>query len=410
MLSGAAARVLPGAMPIPVVKLRNKADRRARSGHPWVFSNEIADDVSQLPVGGAVDVVDHSGAFLGRGTANPHSLISVRILTRQRADLDAPGWWIDRLRAAARYRESIYPGRGSLRLVSAEGDGLSGLVVDRYTSVEDGRAVLAVQLNSVGTDSRRAVLEEALRAVFDPAAAVLRNEGKTRGLEGLPEERAPWFGEVPEGVVIDELGVRMAIDPMGGQKTGHFYDQAENRRFAGSLCQDRDVLDVYSHTGSWALHALVGGARSALVVDRSEEACGRAVENAALNGAADRLEALVGDAHQVLASLSGKSFGAVVLDPPAFAKTRKTAGNALRGYEEVNELAIRLVAPGGFFFTSSCSYHVEEDRYLEAVSAAARKAKRAVRIVRRGEQAPDHPVVPWIPETRYLKSYALQVE
>jgi 23S rRNA (cytosine1962-C5)-methyltransferase len=169
-------------------------------------------------------------------------------------------------------------------------------------------------------------------------------------------------------------------------------------------------LDVYAHTGSWALHALVAGAESALVVDRSEECCARAVENAALNGVSDRLDVLHGDAHKALAALSGKAFGVVILDPPAFAKTRKTAGNALRGYQDINELAIRLVAPGGFFFTSSCSYHVEEDRFLEAVSEAARAAKRSIRLVRRGEQAPDHPIIPWVPETRYLKSYAICVE
>jgi 23S rRNA (cytosine1962-C5)-methyltransferase len=379
-------------------------DRRIRGGHPWVFSNEIADDVAALPDGGAVDVVDSSGAFLGRGTSNPRSLISVRLLAKTRVDLDNPRWWTDRIRAAAAYREAIYPGRRSLRLVSSEGDGLSGLIVDRYDDV------LAVQLTTAGTDRRKDLLAEALRAALRPASAVLRNDGRMRALEGLPEERAAWFGDVPASVEIEELGARFSIDPLGGQKTGHFYDQAENRRFAGRLCRGRTVLDVYAHTGAWGVHALVGGAERVTAVDRAEEACRRAQANAALNGFGDRFEARVGDAREVLHSLQGSAFGAVILDPPAFAKSRKTAGNALRGYREINELGLRLVAPGGFLFTSSCSYHVEEDRFLEVVVDAARAVGRAIRLVRRGEQSPDHPVVPAIPESRYLKSLALEVE
>jgi 23S rRNA (cytosine1962-C5)-methyltransferase len=387
------------------VRLKPKHDPRVRGGHPWVFSNEIADDVGGLESGGAVEVFDAKGTFLGVGIANPNSLIAIRILSRKRGvDLDSPDWWTARIRAAAAYRAAVYPDRASLRMVNAEGDGLSGLIVDRYGDH------LAVQLNAVGTERRRGLLEVALREALSPASAVLRSEGKARQLEGLPDERAVWFGEPPESVVIDELGVRMRIALLGGQKTGHFFDQAENRAFAGKLCRGRTVLDVYAHTGSWALHALAGGAARATVIDRSEEACGRAVENAALNGVSDRLEAVCGDAHDTLRALSGEAYGAVILDPPAFAKSRKTAGNAIRGYREINELAIRLVAPGGLFFTSSCSYHAEEERFVEAVAEAARAARRSIRIIRRGEQAPDHPMVPWIPETRYLKSLALYVD
>lgn len=384
------------------LRLRPKADRRIRAGHPWIFSNEIAGDVGALPVGGAVDVADASGQFLGRGYANPRSLIAVRLLSRERVDLDDAAFWTARITAAAAHRARIYPGRQSLRLVNAESDGLPGLIVDRYGSL------LAVQLTAAGTDLRREVLATALRSALDPAGAVLRNEGKHRELEGLPEERAAWFGAVPERVEIDELGARMIVEPLGAQKTGHFFDQAENRRFAATLCRGCRVLDLYSYTGGFAVHALVGGAASALAVDRSAPALDRAVENARLNGAS--LSTVVGDVSQVLAGLGEARFDVVSVDPPAFAKSRKTAGNALRGYADVNAAALRRVAPGGLLFTSSCSHHVEEARFEEMIAAVARQAGRRLRLVRRGEQAPDHPVVPGIPETRYLKHLVYRVD
>lgn len=392
-------------MTIPALRLRPKHDRRIKAGHPWVFSNELDGGVGSLPPGGVVDVHDAGGAFLGRGYANPHSLISVRILSRQRDDIDHPAFWAHRLREARAYREAVYPDRRSLRLVHAEGDGLPGLVVDAY----DGW--LAVQLTTLGTDRRKEIIEQALREVFAPKGAVLRSEGRARQLEGLEDERAVWFGDPPDEVEIDEYGVTFRVPLLGGQKTGHFFDQADNRRFAGSLCHGRTVLDVYAHTAGWALHALRHGAVSATAVDKSAECVGRMRINAELNGVSDRLEILESEGKLALQQLLGRSarFGAVVLDPPAFAKTRKSAGAALRGYREINALGLSLVEPGGFLFTSSCSFHVHEDRFLEEIAQAARLAGRRLRLVRRGDQAADHPVALAVPETRYLKSFAFQV-
>jgi 23S rRNA (cytosine1962-C5)-methyltransferase len=385
-----------------MIRLRPRADRRIRAGHPWVFSNEIADDVAALPVGGTVDVVDAAGRFLGRGYCNPRSLIAVRLLARDAVDIDTPAFWTARIAAAAAHRARIYPGRESLRVVNAESDGLPGLIVDRYGPV------LAVQLTAAGTDLRRDAIAEALRQALAPTGAVLRNEGRHRALEGLPDERAAWFGEVPERVEIDELGARMIVEPLGAQKTGHFFDQAENRRFAATLCAGRTVLDLYSYTGGFAVHALVAGAAMALAVDRSEAALARAVENARLNGAS--LETRVGDVADVLRALGDRTFDVVSVDPPAFAKSRKTAGNALRGYADVNAAALRRVTPGGLLFTSSCSHHVEEARFEQVIADVAADAGRRLRLIRRGEQAPDHPVVPGIPETRYLKHLAFRVD
>jgi 23S rRNA (cytosine1962-C5)-methyltransferase len=392
-------------MALQKVQLLPKRDRRVRSGHPWVFSNEIDGDVSALPPGGAVDVMDSKGKFLGRGTANPNSLISVRIVSRRRDDIDNAAFWAWRIREAIELRTAALPGRTSMRLVHAEGDGLPGLVVDRYGDW------LAVQLTSLGTETRRDIIRDALMTSAAPTGMVLRSEGRNRQLEGLEDERGPWVGTPPEHVDIDENGVVFRIPLLGGQKTGHFFDQATNRHHAGALCAGKTVLDMYSNSGAWALHALKQGAKSAIAVDKSTDCAERMVVNAELNGFADQFTAVQGEGRKFLQKLNAQQqqFGAVVLDPPAFAKTKKAANNALRGYTEINALGLGLITPGGFLFTSSCSFHVHEDRFIEAVNAGAAIAGRRLRMVRRGEQASDHPVDPAVPESRYLKCYAFEV-
>lgn len=393
-------------MSIPTVKLRNKHDRRVREGHLWVFANEIDGDVPSLPAGGAVDVLDVRGQLLGRGYSNPRSLITVRLLTRRAEDIDGVPFFVERLRRAAARREAALPGRTSLRICHGEADDLPGLVIDRYDDV------LVVQITTLGMETRKELLRAAVIEALAPRAAVLRSEGPSRGLEGLEDERGAWIGEPPDDVEIEEGGVRFRVPIRDGQKTGHFYDQALNRAFAGERCAGRSVLDVYANAGAWGLYALRGGATSVLAVDRSASCCERIAVNAALNGVADKVEVREGDGRTILQALvaEGRRFGAVVLDPPAFAKARKAAGAALRGYREINALGATLVEPGGWLFTSSCSWHVQEDRFIEAVVDGARDAGRRVRLIRRGEQAPDHPMLPEVPETRYLKSLAFLVE
>jgi 23S rRNA (cytosine1962-C5)-methyltransferase len=393
-------------MSTPALHLKPKHEKRARAGHPWVFSNEIVEKAPDIPSGDAVDVLDSKGAFIGKGYWNPASLIAVRILTRNRKDdIDSVIFYEQKLRNALCYRQSVYKDRKSLRLVHAEGDLLPGLVIDRYGDV------LATQITTLGMEKRKDLLRQAVEEVFKPAGAILRSEGRNRQLEGLEDENATWFGDVDEQIIFDEFGVKFAVQPALGQKTGHFFDQAENRFFAGKLCAGKSVLDVYANSGGWALHALNHGADYAITIDKAALNAGRAEENARINGFADKFEAHTAEGRKTLIDMMEQNmrFGAVVLDPPAFAKTRKAAGPALRGYQEINRLGLCLVEPGGFLFTSSCSYHVQEDRYLEAIQTAAREMGRRLRIIRRGQQAPDHPVAPHIPETRYLKSYAFEV-
>lgn len=384
---------------IPEVRLKPRADKRARAGHPWIFSNEIDGSVKDLPPGGAVDVLGPNGAFIAKGYANPHSLIAIRLLTRnRREDIDHPAFYQRRIAEALAYRERVLPGRSSYRMVHAEGDALPGLVIDRLGGV------LAVQLTTLGMDSRKPQLEQALRALgFE--AAVLRNDAPVRELEGLEQGRGPWFGDIPDLVEIEEYGVRFGVGLLEGQKTGHFFDQTDNRHWLGALSKGKTVLDVYANTGGFALHALVNGAEKAVMVEKSEAVCELALANAQRNGVADRLTILCDEGKRTLESLvaEGHRFDVVNLDPPAFAKTKKAVASAVRGYREINALGLSLVQPGGLFGTSSCSFHVHEDTYVDAVAEAARHVGMRLRLSRRGGQGPDHPVTPGIPETRYLK-------
>ena len=390
-------------MTVPAIHLRPKREARLRAGHRWVFSNEIRDDVSALPPGGVVDVYEAGGRFLGRGYANPRSLIAVRLLTANRkADIDSENFFVARLTDAISYRQALYPDRTALRLVHGEADGLPGLTIDRYGDH------LSVQITTLGMESRKDILRGALERVLSPRSAVLRNDARVRELEGLPRERGVWFGE-PETPVIDELGVRFQVDLLEGP--GHPFDQTENRRFAAGLCRDRDVLDVYAKTGAWSMHALSAGAKSTITLDASESSCAALEANAELNSVSDRVKILCDEPKRGLQqmSVSGMRFDAVVLDPPAFAKSRKTASHALRSYGELNALGMSVLKPGGFLFTSSSSYHIDEGRFVQVIHEAARESGLRLRLVRRGEQAPDHPMDPGVPESRYLKSYAFQV-
>lgn len=394
-------------MSIPSIRLERGRAERVRSGHPWVFSNEIAGAVRDLPEGGTVDVLDHRGAFLGRGHANPSSLIAVRLLSRRkREDIDHPAFLAHRIREAIAYRQTVQPGRRSLRLVHGEADGLPGLHVDRYGDV------LAVNLTTAGMEARRDVLRGALREVLEPGAAVLRCDGIEREREGLDPEHGAWFGEIPDHVDIDEHGVRFRVRPLQGQGSPHFYDQATNRARAASLCADRRVLDVYSHDGAWALHALVGGARAAIAVDRAQDACERAQVNGDLNGVGDRLLILKDEGKRTLQGLldAQERFGAVMVDPPPFATSKKAVPGALEGYRDLNRIALALVEPGGLLFTSSHSRPVGEGPFVEALHQAASEIGRRLRIAHRGEQAPDHPIDPVLRESRFLIHFALVVD
>jgi 23S rRNA (cytosine1962-C5)-methyltransferase len=383
--------------------LRKNQDRRVRGGHPWVFSNEVAEMRGAPADGDLVDVMDFRGAFLGRAYYNKKSLICARLLTRGRDEVDV-AFFARRFERALKLRESIYPGAQAVRLVYGESDQLPGLVVDRYGDV------LAVQVLTLGMEVRAEMVREALAQVFRPRGVMRMADSALRTLEGLPIERGVWWGEVPEQILVDIDGFSIEVDLRAGQKTGLFLDQRENRRRAGPRAAGQRVLDLYCYQGEWSLHAARGGATSVLAVDSSAPALAAAKRNAERNGLAERITFRQGDCFDIVRELerSSERFGLVVLDPPALIKSRGALAAGARAYREVNRAAMTLLAEGGTLVTSSCSHHLEDPLFRQVLIEAARAARRPFRVLDWAAEAPDHPQLLAVPETHYLKCAVLQ--
>lgn len=373
---------------------------RAQDGHPWVFAGEIETIGGDFAPGDLVTVVDHRGRFVGRGFINPASLIRVRLLTHRDEQVD-DDFWLARLRAAWELRRSFWA-ESAFRVVFAESDGLPGLVVDRFGPW------LVMQTLALGVEVRRDFLVEALRSLTGCTGVFLRNDAPVRDLEGLPQERGPAPGtppDLPTRVEVTEGDVRLWVDVAEGQKTGHFLDQRLNRAAAARLAPGARVLDAFSYTGGFAIHAARAGAREVLAIEASAWAVGLARENAELNGVADRCRFQEGNAFDLLRTLDQERerFDLVILDPPAFARSREALEGALRGYKEINLRALHLLNPGGYLVTSSCSSHLDPDTFLGVVAGAARDAGRRVLVLEARGQPPDHPILLGYPESRYLK-------
>lgn len=387
----------------PRILLKKNQDRRIRGGHPWVFSNEIGSIEGAPEDGGLVEVTDFRGAFLGRAYWNHQSLISARVLTRGRDEIDA-AFFEKRIERAVRTRQQIFPGERVLRLVHGESDQLPGLVIDRYDDV------LVVQMLTLGIERRADLVREALESVISPRGVVRAGDSPLRALEGLPLERSIWWGEVPEKLEIELEGFRIEADPMAGQKTGLFLDQRLNRRRAEARAQGRRVLDLFCYQGEWALHAARGGADSVLAVDSSEPALAAAARNVERNGFGGRVGFRRGDVFDVVRALerSGERFGLVVLDPPALVKSRKSMAAGARAYRELNRAAMSLLSEEGTLITCSCSHHLDDGLFEQVLLEAARMAHRPFRIAEWSGASPDHPRLLAVPETHYLKCAVLQ--
>ena len=383
--------------------LKKGEDRRVRGGHPWIFSNEVESWQGDVTDGGLVDVTDHRGAFLGRAYVNRHSLITARLLTRGRDEVDT-AFFVKRLERAKRLRDAVYPGEPAVRLVYGESDQLPGLVVDRYGDW------LAVQVLTLGMEQRLVELKAALEQVFEPRGAVLVADSPLRALEGLEQRREAWWGDVPDRVVVSVGGFQVRADLLHGQKTGLFLDQRENRRRAESRAKGRLALDVFCYQGEWAMHLARGGAESVLAVDSSQPALDLARENADANGLSDRIQFLRMDAFDALRRLEreGKRFGLVVLDPPALIKSRRAVAAGARAYREHNRLAMGLLEEDGILVTCSCSHHLDDDLFRQVLLESARAARRPMRVLDWAGEAADHPRLLAVPETHYLKCAVLQ--
>jgi 23S rRNA (cytosine1962-C5)-methyltransferase len=360
-----------------------------------------------LPDGAEADVVDHRGRFLGRGLLSAHSQILCRIYSREQRPLDCDFFRVRLLAAAQRRRDAGLPNdqTDSFRLVFAEGDRLSGLMVDRYGDY------LVLQTPSSAMDQRKDMLVELLEELFQPAGICERNDMALRKQERLSSLRQ-WIRGQPSGPLrIRENGIVYEMDPLEAMKTGHFFDQRENRRWLVPICRDKKVLDAFCYTGGFGLTAALHGARSVLSLDSSEPTLALARANAQLNGVAERIDDRCGDAFDLLRELESENamFDVVVLDPPAFAKRKANIENAARGYKQINLRALRMLPPGGMLLTCSCSSPINRDFFRDIVHEAAGDARRVVRIVAEGGAGPDHPALLNVPETDYLKSLLLEV-
>jgi 23S rRNA (cytosine1962-C5)-methyltransferase len=377
--------------------------KRSRAQHAWVFSNEV-QKVQGAPGPGDTVVVYERKRLLGSAVYNPFSLIRARLYSTLDEEFDV-GFIRRRIAAALEYRRERLPGEDDFRLVYGESDGLPGLVVDKY-----GRHFV-VQAYSVAVDRRLDLVVEALRSLFDVQAVIEKDDFRLRDAEGLPRRQSVLWGEPEPRIVISESGVQYYVDIAAGQKTGYYFDHRLTRRKAREAAARRRTLDVFSYTGSFAINAALGGASWVLAVDASAAAAAIATDNAELNGVGARCRFEVGNAFEFLAELgrNGEQFDLVCLDPPAFIKAQKERDAGLRGYRQINALAMRLLKPGGLFFSSSCSHYLFWQEMLDMLVSAAADAGRGFTILDRSTQGPDHPVLLSMPESEYLRCFVLRV-
>ncbi|MFF2016747.1 class I SAM-dependent rRNA methyltransferase [Paenibacillus sp. NPDC058177] len=459
------------------VILERSRKKRLEQGHPWVYGSEVASVEGEPQAGSLVDIMNHQGRFLASGYYNPASQIRVRVVSHQHLEEMDKAFFVERFTNCLRHRNRFLPGADAYRLVYGEADFLPGLIVDRFGDV------LVVQLLTLGMDKRRAEIVEALVQVMAPRGIYERSDVSVRELEGLEQVTGLLYGECPRHVTVTENGLKLIVDIVEGQKTGYFFDQRENRASiaplmtgwgerSGITLQEVDaedgsrqvlpvnksgkkvtfpywdgatVLECFSHTGSFTLHACKYGAKKVTCLDVSAHAIESAKTNVELNGFSDRVEFVVDDAFQYLRNQvkgleerseratagagqdasgaktakadtakpmtagGGRTFDVVILDPPAFAKTRSAVAGACRGYKDINLHGMKLVNEGGYLVTASCSYHMQPDLFLETIGEAAKDAGKVLRLVEWRAAGKDHPQILGVDEGHYLKFAIFEV-
>ena len=384
------------------VILKPKEERRILSGHQWVFSNEVRETKGIPATGDVVELLTAGGNTVGVGLYHQHSLIAVRLLAPSVETIDEE-FFRKRIMHALELRRKLFPQSETFRLVHSESDFLPGLVIDKFNEY------LSVQTFSYGMDLRLGMICDVLEAILHPTGIVERNESAMRELEQLPQKKSVLRGTIAP-TVVDDCGVHFEVNLLEGQKTGFFLDQRENRHAIRRFSHDAEVLDCFTNDGGFALHAAASGAKHVMGIDSSGEAIARATHNAKLNhlGNVEFVQADVFDELKKLTSAE-RTFDVIVLDPPSFTKSRKNVLAAKQGYKELHASAVRLLRAGGVLLTSSCSHHIEPDVFLEIVITSAQKAGRAVQLLDWRGASPDHPVLPVMSETRYLKFAVVRV-
>ena len=403
--------------PYPKFILSDKGTRWVEGGHPWVYAAEVRAEEGEVPNGGLADAVGEKGKYLGTGFVSRESKIRLRLISRNANDRFDAAFWERRVRYAWDYRRTVMgPDIDACRVIFGEADGFPGLTVDRFHDL------LVTQTLSVGMERLKPLLFPLLAKVLAEDGQTIRgiyerNDAAIRALEGM-EQGKGWFPleglPQPENPLTEicENGVYYAVDVENGQKTGFFLDQKYNRLAVAKLAKGRRVLDCFTHTGSFALNAALGGAEHVTAVDVSAAAVEMARSNAARNGLTDRMDFIAADVFELLPRLEaegGHPYDFIILDPPAFTKSRKTVRSAERGYKEINLRAMRLLPRGGYLATASCSHFMPNELFEKMLRSAARDAGVELRQIEERQQAPDHPILWNVPETNYLKFYLFQV-
>jgi len=384
--------------------LKRKIAPRVVNGHPWVFSNEIEAIEGAPKPAAIVEVMTHDKKFVGKGYFNPQSQIPVRILTRNREEQIDDEFFLRKIKACWEYRKHTGYTE-NCRLVFGEADGLPQLIIDKFNDY------FVIQTLALGIDRWKPALVAALQEVFRPKGIYERNDVPVRELEGLPQQKGFLSEPFETRIIIQENGLQFHVDLANGQKTGYFLDQQDNRRAIQHIVKDANVLGVFTYTGTFEIHAAHYGAKSVLGLDISKLAVEQANENARLNGLQDRCQFEEANAFDVLKQWvkEGRQYDVVMLDPPAFTKSRATIQKAITGYKEINLRGMKLVKPGGFLVTSSCTNLVHPELFLEIIAMAAKDARRKIRQVCFQTQSSDHPVIWEMDNTKYLKFLIVQV-
>lgn len=376
---------------------------RILSGHLWVFSNELAASPKKFEPGSVVELRDRKNSFLGIGYINPHSLIAIRILTRKKEEINSD-FFRNRILDAIDYRKRFLKDMGSLRVVFSEGDFLPGIIVDKYGDC------LSIQILTLGMEKQSDTIIGILDDIFSPSAIVLKNDSSVRLLEGLRQEKKVLKGFLDSLPVIQEDSLLFEIDPMAGQKTGYFLDQRESRIAFSRLVEGGKGLDLFCYSGAWSIHLASRGAH-VIGIDDSDQAISFARKNAGINNLSDRCLFEKADVFEFLKKgvLGRDQYDFIVLDPPAFARSKSQIKNAIRGYREINSNAMRMLKKGGLLATSSCSFHIGREIFLDMLRLAAKDTGRQARLIEMRSQSKDHPVLLSMPETEYLKCAFLEV-
>ncbi|HLG21611.1 MAG TPA: class I SAM-dependent rRNA methyltransferase [Candidatus Manganitrophaceae bacterium] len=385
-------------------RLTREVALRVARGHPWIYRNELSGLSPDFPAGDLVELVDPKGRFVAVGYCNPKSVITVRVLTREREEIDL-SFFQSKIASALSFRKRFYSGESAYRVVYGEADFLPGLIIDRY-----GEHIV-LQVLTAGMERFLEPLLSAVGALFSPHAIVARNDVPSRALEGLPVEKKVITGSLDAPVVISRGGLEFEIDLLEGQKTGFFLDQLGNYQALKGLVDGAEVLDAFCYTGGWSLYAARFGAKTVTGIDSSENAISLARRNADRNrfGSVARFE--IANVFDALKEREGRGerYDCVILDPPSFVKRRKEIEGAVRGYKEINLRAMKLLRKGGFLISCSCSYHLSQERFRQTLLDAATDVKRDLRLIAFRSQPKDHPILMSLSETEYLKCAVLQV-